>query len=302
MYVWASNYASQRGYAVENAYLAETTEWLITNDEARIFRQPTSDRPAKLSQATILLSQALQVVPHANPLRERGAQRIKEHLQAVRHGDHWVGSSGRPPIFNTPQVITRQTVLALAGQDVELVDAANRWLISESADETHQGLVLRLWAAANRAQCSAKEIDDLVARLISQQRPDGGWAQSAELESDAFATGQTLFALNRAGLLATDLRVQRAINFLARTQRSNGSWPMTSRPDPQTGVGASLLSPITYAATAWSVLGLAAMVPGVPSQGSSSPTSQTSSTKTSRAISASKSSTNCPPGECPGNR
>lgn len=40
------------------------------------------------------------------------------------------------------------------------------------------------------------------------------------------------------------------MEFLIRTQRADGSWPMTSR------VKAKNLSPITGAGTAWALLGL----------------------------------------------
>ena len=44
--------------------------------------------------------------------------------------------------------------------------------------------------------------------------------------------------------------MKRGAEFLKRTQREEGSWPMTSR------VKAKNLSPITATGTAWAVLGL----------------------------------------------
>ena len=68
--------------------------------------------------------------------------------------------------------------------------------------------------------------------------------------SDAYATGQTLYVLARAGIKPDDPTMKRGVEFLTRTQREDGSWPMTSR------VHAKNLSPITGAGTAWAVLGL----------------------------------------------
>jgi hypothetical protein len=65
--------------------------------------------------------------------------------------------------------------------------------------------------------------------------------------------------LHRAGVHADDVR--RGIEFLLRTQAPNGTWPMTSRPHPQTGARAMNLNPITYAGCAWGVLGLVSQVP-----------------------------------------
>ncbi len=44
-----------------------------------------------------------------------------------------------------------------------------------------------------------------VAALTKRQQDDGGWRQLPGLESDAYATGQALVALQRAGLKTTDL-------------------------------------------------------------------------------------------------
>jgi hypothetical protein len=73
------------------------------------------------------------------------------------------------------------------------VDHARHWLANakaETTDErTHQILGLA-WAGESPAALT-KYANDLMAK----QRPDGGWASLPALESDAFATGQTLYAL-----------------------------------------------------------------------------------------------------------
>ena len=50
--------------------------------------------------------------------------------------------------------------------------------------------------------------------------------------------------------------IRRAHAFLIKTQRADGSWPMTSRPVRPGGEGAKSLIPITGAGSAWAVLGL----------------------------------------------
>ena len=106
-----------------------------------------------------------------------------------------------------------------------------------------------------------------VAKLLAAQRSDGGWAQTDERSSDAFATGQALYALRRAGVDRSEVAIQSAIDFLVRTQQPEGTWPMTSRPNPENGKPATNLNPITYAATAWATLGLTSYVPGPSVQG-----------------------------------
>jgi hypothetical protein len=44
--------------------------------------------------------------------------------------------------------------------------------------------------------------------------------------------------------------------FLIKSQRADGSWPMTSRPTKAGGKGSNSLIPITGAGSAWGVMGL----------------------------------------------
>jgi hypothetical protein len=50
--------------------------------------------------------------------------------------------------------------------------------------------------------------------------------------------------------------IARGQDFLIKTQREDGSWPMTSRPTKLGGEGSKSLIPITGAGSAWAVLGL----------------------------------------------
>ena len=59
------------------------------------------------------------------------------------------------------------------------------------------------------------------------------------MKSDAFATGQTLYALALAGYTAQRPEIKRAVDFLVATQKPDGSWPMTSRSTPDGRPGSS---------------------------------------------------------------
>lgn len=76
------------------------------------------------------------------------------------------------------------------------------------------------------------------------------------MASDAWATGQAIYALAHAGFKSDASIIARAHAFLIRTQREDGSWPMTSRPIKPDGKGATSLIPITGGGSAWGVLGL----------------------------------------------
>ena len=51
------------------------------------------------------------------------------------------------------------------------------------------------WAGASRRATEAGE-----RRLLQLQREDGSWGQTADLASDAYATGETLYTLHELGV------------------------------------------------------------------------------------------------------
>ena len=66
--------------------------------------------------------------------------------------------------------------------------------------------------------------------LIALQRADGGWAPRPYLQSDAYATSQSLWVLSDTGTLpATDPAYRRGLQFLVKTREKDGSWHVTSR-------------------------------------------------------------------------
>ena len=77
------------------------------------------------------------------------------------------------------------------------------------------------------------------------------------MASDAWATGQALYALAHAGIKPDDPAIDRGHCLSwSSTQRDDGSWPMTSRPIKPGDEGAKSLIPITAAGSSWAVMGL----------------------------------------------
>lgn len=281
MFVWAGAVAQRQGYAVDLAKVRETTTWMIEDQRARVFGNAPGAAVDRVSLASLYLAHALNSLPHEDPQRAAGWRRVSEHWQATQQSSgEWIGAEGRPPIFNTPDILTRLANLALAEAapletqpasgatavfPAEATERATTWLRNAPANDTHQGLALRLWAAALEKPTEATDADSPSRQWLQQlrvlQQVDGGWQQAEGMPSDAFATGQTLVAMHRNRVPCEDPAVARAIEFLVRTQSADGSWPMRSRPNPATGLPATFLNPITYAATAWATLGLTLYVP-----------------------------------------
>jgi len=107
------------------------------------------------------------------------------------------------------------------------IGRASGWLlraVPRTTEDRNMQLMGLKWSHAEPAV-----IERLVKDLTALQRNDGGWAQTPELSSDAYATGQTLYALHEAGVPATDPVYRRGVEFLARTQKADGSWQVVSR-------------------------------------------------------------------------
>jgi ankyrin repeat protein len=103
--------------------------------------------------------------------------------------------------------------------------------------------------------------------LRALQRADGGWAQLPTMESDAYATGSALVALHEAGVSAEDPVYRRGVEFLLRTQATDGSWFVRSRSHPtqiyfESGFPYGVDQYISTAATNWATLALIQAVGG----------------------------------------
>jgi ankyrin repeat protein len=116
---------------------------------------------------------------------------------------------------------------------------------------------------ANGAASNAGKVKSCGRTLGAAQRRDGGWAQNPNLASDAYATGESLWALREAGVLSvSDAPYQRGVKFLLSTQWEDGSWYVRSRavkfqPYFQSGFPFDHDQWISATATAWAVRALA---------------------------------------------
>ena len=98
--------------------------------------------------------------------------------------------------------------------------------------------------------------------LAATQRADGGWNQLPEMVSDAYATGQALYALNRRQMAVSSPVYQKGVDYLLRTQAPDGSWHVETRaiwlqPYFESGFPYGRDQFISAAGTAWAVMALA---------------------------------------------
>jgi ankyrin repeat protein len=130
-------------------------------------------------------------------------------------------------------------------------------------DEASMQILGLHWAGSNEAK-----VRTLAKALLAAQHADGGWSQNRYQESDAYATGETLWALTEAGVLkASDTVYQKGAKFLLDTQWADGSWYVRSRapkfqPYFQSGFPFDHDQWISSTATSMAVRGLAPAVEG----------------------------------------
>jgi N-acyl-D-amino-acid deacylase len=151
---------------------------------------------------------------------------------------YWTGQVVRPPLEES---YFTATVLATQGMDYYAtesqrgpVDAATEkaqsWLGSAPA-KNQEDKVFRLWGLY-LLNGKVEEIEAARKAVLAAQHEDGGWAQTDDLKSDAYATGQTLFILQETGLSPTKSCYQRGVKFLLKTQCPDGSWFVQTRSKP----------------------------------------------------------------------
>jgi squalene-hopene/tetraprenyl-beta-curcumene cyclase len=77
--------------------------------------------------------------------------------------------------------------------------------------------------AAAGVKSSESSSMKLQRNLLARQNDDGGWGLDGK-KSDAFATGQTLYALKLAGMTDRDAAIERGMRWLVGRQKADGSW------------------------------------------------------------------------------
>jgi ankyrin repeat protein len=157
---------------------------------------------------------------------------------ANQHGDgHWaIGTIARPPIedgdiFRTALGIRALRVYGPPGRAAEIderIARARAWLVGAKAittEDRNMQLLGLHWAGVDRGLRRR-----LAKAVLAEQRTDGGWAQTVDLKSDAYATGQSLFALAEgAEVSPRDAAYRKGVAYLLSTQHGDGSWYVRSR-------------------------------------------------------------------------
>ena len=151
----------------------------------------------------------------------------------------WTGWAPRFPISGGD---IRETAISIRALDIyappgrrpefdRRIEKARQFLLDAKPQVPEEEVARLLGLAWSHAK--ADDVYAAALGVLAQQRSDGGWAQLNTRESDAYATGEALFALQASGVLGTsDEAYQRGAAYLLSTQTADGSWHVKTRAYP----------------------------------------------------------------------
>lgn len=186
---------------------------------------------------------------------------------------YWSFSLPRTPMQSSFFTVTALAIRSLqtygpksnAEELAERIQRAKQWL-QKSEPRTSEDRASRL-LGLKWANAPLEDRSKAADAILADQRPDGGWSQLPSLASDAYATGQALYALREGtGFPVNNLAYQRGVNYLLRTQDDDGSWFVNKRAIPANNYldagfphGQSQYS--SFNGTAWATMALLETLP-----------------------------------------
>jgi hypothetical protein len=177
---------------------------------------------------------------------------------------HWEAGgqfpSQRRPRAETDAIATMWILLTFSSfDDLAAPAVASRaralsWIQASPPGESNEWLLTRLLVERRLGDPGAAQ--RLRDRLLAQQQGDGGWGWRPREASNAYSTGQSLYALALAGLPPTDTALRRGVDYLLATQQADGTWIVPSK---LTSKKESARRDYIYKywGTAWATIGLA---------------------------------------------
>lgn len=180
----------------------------------------------------------------------------------------WRTGLPRVPILSSDFTITAVAARTIAAYGApadaietnERVGRARRWLIAKdpvTTDDKVSRLLGLRWTHADERLI--RKAADLLKR---EQHADGGWSQLDGANSDAYATGMVLVALQWALDVPSSHPVyRRGVDYLLKTQEPDGSWFVTKRAAAankyfESGFPHEKFQFISYAGSCWATMAL----------------------------------------------
>ena len=212
---------------------------------------------------------ALLQLSDSNPSSDHLVDVLVHNIAAKQRLDgswHDVGTA-RPPMEDGDFSRTALAIRALSLHVIparkaefdQRIQRAAAWLTSANPRTTEDRSMQLLGLRWSKADPGA--LETRLAELIALHRADGGWGQTPDLDSDAYATGMVLYTMHELGVPTGASAYQQGILYLVHTQLADGSWHVASRspkfqPYFQSGFPYGHDQWISSAGTAWATIGL----------------------------------------------
>jgi hypothetical protein len=261
--LWSLNQAAQLGLTGESLEVDKWTRWSLGKMK-ELENDPEKSPPVDTMIQLILGRAGLGDELYG----ESGFSEFPKLIIEQQQPDGFWKAGGQLPSQKRPaketnEVTTAWAVIALkAWESSDASVAENRakavkWLEQSKSGESTEWHVVRLLLQAQEDG----SVEHRIENLLRLRNPDGGWSWIPGETSDAFATGQSLYALNAIGYQGDGEVVLNAIRFLVESQTEEGYWlvPGTKikrrhRPSPTSN----------YWGTAWAVAGLSRWLTNEP--------------------------------------
>jgi hypothetical protein len=258
--------AREKGFLIEDSIYTETHGIIM---DIWTDRQPKLVEHVELDGGNISTTYSLWGLFGAGVPRNKTTSLLaKQLLETQSKNGSWPGSKFRAPLEYYSFVSTALAIRGLLAytppglQDRLATSKTNAlaWMsktyAANNEEKAFQLLGLQ-WLGADRSL-----INKLGRSLLANQHRDGGWSQLDSLPTDAYATGQNLYALQQSGVLkTTDEAFQKGITFLLNTQHDDGTWLVKTRSLPvvkfvDSGFPYGKDQFISAAGTNWAVMAL----------------------------------------------
>jgi ankyrin repeat protein len=267
--------AQERGFKIDTNTLAAI--------EDKTFRELTSPtaiddaiQGVNVNDPTPNDSWLLMAAHAANRPHDVPTETYARRLVRWQRTDHWTTSDFRPPHSSSDFTATATAIYALTSYmpdtleaERELVIAQARSWLTATKPRSTEDAAFRLMGLA-WAHASTRDLATAQHDLLAMQSANGGWPQLNGYPSDAYSTGEALYALSESRVATTEPGWQRGQRFLLSTQAADGTWRVRTRMQSPADVSPppfNVAFPygkdafLSYAGTSWAVMALLKTLP-----------------------------------------